>query len=78
MNNLWHHSCTHTIIMSGEGAGHSSGGKAPIRAGFDYPIDSTQWVHSQLGIFSVPTSGSELVPQRLWYMLSYLWESVYK
>ena len=28
--------------------------------------------------FSVPTSGSQLVQQRLWYVLSCLWESAYK
>ena len=31
-----------------------------------------------LGVFSVPTSGPELIHQRLWYVLSRLLESAYK
>ena len=34
--------------------------------------------HLQLRLFSVPTSGPQLVNQWLWYVLSCLWESAYK
>ena len=34
--------------------------------------------HLQVGLFSVPTSGPQLVHERLWYVLSCLWESAYK
>ena len=35
-------------------------------------------MHLQFGLFSILTSGPQLVYQRLWYVLSCLWESAYK
>ena len=35
----------------------------------DYLIDPSQRTRIQVGLFSVPTSGSQLVHQRLWYVL---------
>ena len=40
-------------------------------------IDPAWKMHFQFGLFSIPTSGPQLVHQRLWYVLSCLWESVY-
>ena len=34
--------------------------------------------HSSMVLFSVPTSGPQLVYQRLWYVLFCLWKSAYK
>ena len=41
-------------------------------------IDSALRMHLQFGLFSIRTSGPQLVHQRLWYVLYCLWESVYK
>ena len=46
--------------------GHSSGGRAPTFKGLDHPIYSAQRLHLQSVIFSIPTSGPQLVHQRLW------------
>ena len=59
-------------------AGRSSGGRVFICEGFNHPIDPAQWTHLQFVLFSVPASGPQLVHQRLWYVLSYLWESASK
>ena len=41
-------------------------------------IDPSQWTQLQFGLFSVPTSGPQLVYQRPWYVLFCLWKSAYK
>ena len=41
-------------------------------------IDPYQWTQLQFGLFSVPTSGPQLVYQRPWYVLFCLWKSAYK
>ena len=41
-------------------------------------IDLSQWTQLQFGLFSVPTSGPQLVYQRPWYVLFCLWKSAYK
>ena len=46
--------------------------------GFDLLTDPAQWTHFQLALFSAPTSGPQLVLQRLWSVLSCLWKSVSK
>ena len=61
---------TKLVISRWLGAGHSSGGEAPICKGLDHPIDPAQQMHLQYGLFSVSTSGPQLVHQRLWYVLS--------
>ena len=38
----------------------------------------SQWTQLQFGLFSVPTSGLQLVYQRPWYVLFCLWKSAYK
>ena len=64
---------------SGSGAaGRSSSGRALACKGWDHPIDPALRVYLQFGLFSVPTSGPQLVLQRQRYMLSCLWESAYK
>ena len=55
------------------GVGRSSGGAVSTCNGFDHPIEPTKWMHLQFRLFSVSTSG----PQRLWYVMSCLWESAY-
>ena len=37
-------------------------------------IDPSQWTQLQFGLFSVPTSGPQLVYQRPWYVLFCLWK----
>ena len=41
-------------------------------------IDPSQWTQLHFGLFSVPTSGPQLVYQRPWYVLFCLWKSAYK
>ena len=41
-------------------------------------IHFPQWTQLQFGLFSVPTSGPQLVYQRPWYVLFCLWKSAYK
>ena len=41
-------------------------------------IDPSQWAQLQFGLFSVPTSGPQLVYPRPWYVLFCLWKSAYK
>ena len=41
-------------------------------------IDPSQSTQLQFGLFSVPTSGPQLVYQRPWYVLFSLWKSAYK
>ena len=41
-------------------------------------IDPSQWTQLQFGLFSVPTSGPQLVYQRPWYVLFCLWKCAYK
>ena len=56
-----------------KGAGHSSGGRALSCEGFDPPerwINTAWWVYLQFGLFSIH--------QRLRYVLSCLWDSLYK
>ena len=55
-----------------------SGGRALACISWDHLIESGWWVHLQFGLFSVPTSGPQLVYQRLWCVLSCLWESASK
>ena len=60
------------------GVGRSSGGRSLSCKGLDPPawrIDPVWRMHLQFGLFCVPTSGTQLVHQRLWYVL---WESAYK
>ena len=49
-------------------SGRSSGGGALCCKGLDPPtwwIDPAWWMHLQFGLFSIPTSGLQLVHQRL-------------
>ena len=70
--------CQCKLLTKDRGVEYSSGGRAPTSKGLDHLIDPAQRMHLQFGLFSVPTKGPQLVPQRLWYVLSYLWESAYK
>ena len=74
----WNPDAIFPICITLRGAGHSSGSRASNCEGFDYPINPAQWSHSQFGVFSILTSGSQLLHQRLWYVLSWLVESAYK
>ena len=47
------------------GAGRTSGGRAPTSEGFNHPIDPAQQMHLQFGLFFIPTSGPQVVHQRL-------------
>ena len=58
--------------MKIEGAGHSSVGRALACKGWDHVIDPAWCVHLQLGIFSVPTSGPQLVHQSLSERVAYV------
>ena len=61
-----------------EGAGCSSVDSVPAFEAVGRRIDPSQWTQLQFGLFSVPTSGPQLVYQRLWYVLFCLWKSAYK
>ena len=55
------------------GVGHSSGTRALCYKSLDPPawrIDPALQVHLQFGLFSVPTSGPQMVHQSLGYVLS--------
>ena len=60
------------------GAGCSSVDSVPAFEAVGRRIDPSQWAQLQFGLFSVPTSGPQLVYQRLWYVLFCLWKSAYK
>ena len=63
------------------GVERNSGGRALSCKGLDPPawwIDPARWMPLQFGLFSIPISGPQSIPQRLWHVLSCLWESVYK
>ena len=59
-------------------AGCSSVDSVPAFEAVGRRIDPSQWTHLQFGLFSVPTSGPQLVYQRPWYVLFCLWKSAYK
>ena len=61
-----------------EGAGCSSVDSVPAFEAVGRRIDPSQWTQLQFGLFSVPTSGPQLVYQRPWYVLFCLWKSAYK
>ena len=60
------------------GAGRSSVDSVPVFEAVGRRIDPSQWTQLQFGLFSVPTSGPQLVYQRPWYVLFCLWKSAYK
>ena len=59
------------------GAGCSSVDSVPAFEAVGCRIDPSQWTQLQFGLFSVPTSGPQLVYQRLWFVLLCLWTSAY-
>ena len=59
-------------------AGCSSVDSVPAFEAVGRRIDPSQWIQLQFGLFSVPTSGPQLVYQRPWYVLFCLWKSAYK
>ena len=59
-------------------AGCSSVDSVPAFEAIGRRIDPSQWTQLQFGLFSVPTSGPQLVYQRPWYVLFCLWKSAYK
>ena len=64
--------------MKFQRGGRSSGGRADCCEGLEPPawwLDPAWQMHLQYELFSVPTSGPQLVYQRL---LSCLWESAYE
>ena len=66
------------VPRGARGAGRSSGSRTLSCKGLDHLINPTWRMHLQFGLFSVPTSGPQLVHQRLWYGLFLLWEGAYK
>ena len=46
--------------------------------GFDKPLVLLSGPMLQAGLFLVPISGPHLVQQRLWHVLSCMWEGAYK
>ena len=60
--------------------GRSSGSRALSCKGLDtaWRINPAWQMYFQFELFSVPTSGPQLVNERLWYVLLCLWESLYK
>ena len=50
-----------------QGAGRSSGGRAPTFKGLHHLIDRARQLHLQFWLFSVPTSDPQLVHQGLGY-----------
>ena len=52
-----------------QGAGCSSVDSVPAFEAVGRRIDPSQWTQLQFGLFSVPTSGPQLVYQRPWYVL---------
>ena len=67
-----------SIFYLGTGAGCSSVDSMPAFEAVGRRIDPSQWTQLQFGLFSVPTSGTQLVYQRPWYVLFCLWKSAYK
>ena len=65
--------CGVHVICSQCGAGHSSGGRAHSCEGLDHQIDSAPRCICSLHYF-----GPVVDHQRLWYVVSCLWESEYK
>ena len=61
-----------------EVAGRSSVDSVPAFEAVGRRIDPSQWTQLQFGLFSVPTSGPQLVYQSPWYVLFCLWKSAYK
>ena len=59
-------------------AGCSSVDSVPAFEAVGRRIDPSQWTQLQFGLFSVPTSGPQLVYQRPWYVLFCLWKRAYK
>ena len=60
------------------GAGCSSVNSVSAFEAVGRRIDPSQWTQLQFGLFSVLTSGPQLVYQRPWYVLFCLWKSAYK
>ena len=73
---------SHCSSVSGDtiecGAGCSSVDSVSAFEAVGSRIDPSQWTQLQFGLFSVPTSGPQLVYQRPWYVLFCLWKSAYK
>ena len=67
-----------TVTRFSRGAGCSSVDSVPAFEAVGRRIDPSQWTQLQFGLFSVPTSGPQLVYQRPWYVLFCLWKSAYK
>ena len=70
-----------TLELIYKGTASSSGSRTLCCKGLDPPtwwIDPAWLMHLKFGLLSVSTSGPQLVPQRLWYIMSCLWESAYK
>ena len=67
-----------SCISRAIGAGCSSVDSVPAFEAVGRRIDPSQWTQLQFGLFSVPTSGPQLVYQRPWYVLFCLWKSAYK
>ena len=67
-----------TVGQYNRGAGCSSVDSVPAFEAVGRRIDPSQWTQLQFGLFSVPTSGPQLVYQRPWYVLFCLWKSAYK
>ena len=68
--------CFRTCCLAG--AGCSSVDRVPNFEAVGRRIDPSQWTQLQFGLFSVPTSGPQLVYRRPWYVLFCLWKSTYK
>ena len=70
--------CNNMFYNLSMGAGCSSVDSMPAFEAVGRRIDPSQWTQLQFGLFSVPTSGPQLVYQRPWYVLFCLWKSAYK
>ena len=68
----------HTKAFYDKGAGCSSVDSVPAFEAVGRRIDPSQWTQLHFGLFSVPTSGPQLVYQRPWYVLFCLWKCAYK
>ena len=67
-----------TSSYSSNEQGCSSVDSVPAFEAVGRRIDPSQWTQLQFGLFSVPTSGPQLVYQRPWYVLFCLWKTAYK
>ena len=76
-NLVGNHSLVVNLLLTG-GAGCSSVDSVPAFEAVGRRIDPSQWTQLQFGLFSVPTSGPQLVYQSPWYVLFCLWKSAYK